>query len=224
MLAWGIMFLSIQLLKISFKINKLHLCKPLIRAIDSSNLKNDYSQALKVTYKYYVGRKAMFDSNFKPPKMFLSYAFDQCHRSSQRTKKMILICLLPVLLFQGHMPTHQLLRKYDLMQFDDVTKAVSEGNLLLLNEALSKHETFFIRCGIFLILIKYLLLLTHQLPLDAFLVALRMMQVEDMDVDEVQYILANLIYMGHIKGYISHQYQKCMVSKQNPFPPLSMVT
>lgn len=81
---------------------------------------------------------------------------------------------------QGHMPTHQLLRKYDLMQFADVTKAVrwaagpgdrkwhhvncgvhrclflvsSEGNLLLLNEALTKHETFFIRCGIFLILEK----------------------------------------------------------------------
>lgn len=47
------------------QINKLHLCKPLIRAIDSSNLKNDYSPAQKVTYKYYVGRKAMFDSDFK---------------------------------------------------------------------------------------------------------------------------------------------------------------
>lgn len=30
----------------------------------------------------------------------------------------------------------------------------SEGNLLLLNDALTKHETFFIRCGIFLILEK----------------------------------------------------------------------
>lgn len=30
----------------------------------------------------------------------------------------------------------------------------SEGNLLLLNEALAAHETFFIRCGIFLILEK----------------------------------------------------------------------
>lgn len=87
---------------------------------------------------------------------------------------------MSLLLSQGHMPTHQLLRKYDLMQFSDVTKAVrlafrsldrkwnsvtcslhrclflaySEGNLLLLNEALTKHETFFIRCGIFLILEK----------------------------------------------------------------------
>lgn len=29
-----------------------------------------------------------------------------------------------LLVFQGHMPTHQLLRKYDLMQFSDVTKGV----------------------------------------------------------------------------------------------------
>ncbi|KAM7365842.1 hypothetical protein PAMP_016741 [Pampus punctatissimus] len=151
---WGMMFLSNQLFKIYFKINKLHLCKPLIRAIDSSNLKNDYSPAQKVTYKYYVGRKAMFDSDFKPAEEFLSYSFHHCHRSSQKNKRMILIYLLPVKMLLGHMPTHQLLRKYDLMQFADVTKAVSEGNLLLLNEALSKHETFFIRCGIFLILEK----------------------------------------------------------------------
>eukprot|EP00061_Rhincodon_typus_P016434 g44651.t1 len=57
-------------------------------------------------------------------------------------------------LLWGHMPTIQLLRKYDLLQFSDVTKAVSEGNLLLLNDALAKHEAFFIRCGIFLILEK----------------------------------------------------------------------
>lgn len=42
---------------------------------------------------------------------------------------------------------------------------------------------------------RYHLLKTHQLPLDAFLVALKMMKVEDVDIDEVQCILANLIYM-----------------------------
>ncbi|XP_020820813.1 PCI domain-containing protein 2 isoform X4 [Phascolarctos cinereus] len=233
---WGMLFLVNQLFKIYFKINKLHLCKPLIRAIDSSNLKDDYSTAQRVTYKYYVGRKAMFDSDFKQAEEYLSFAFEHCHRSSQKNKRMILIYLLPVKMLLGHMPTVELLKKYHLMQFAEVTKAVSEGNLLLLNEALTKHETFFIRCGIFLILEKlkiityrnlfkkvYLLLKTHQLSLDAFLVALKFMQVEDVDIDEVQCILANLIYMGHIKGYISHQHQKLVVSKQNPFPPLSTV-
>lgn len=42
---------------------------------------------------------------------------------------------------------------------------------------------------------RYLLLRTHQLSLDAFLVALKFMQVDDVDIDEVQCILANLIYM-----------------------------
>ncbi|KAK7877796.1 hypothetical protein WMY93_031556 [Mugilogobius chulae] len=208
---WGMMFLSNQLFKIYFKINKLHLCKPLIRAIDSSNLRADFSPAQTVTYKYYVGRKAMFDSDFKLAEEYLSYSFDHCHRSSQKNKRMILIYLLPVKMLLGHMPTLQLLRKYDLMQFSDVTKGVREGNLLLLNEALNKHET-------------YLLLQTHQLPLEAFLVSLRMMKVEDVDLDEVQCVLANLIYMGHIKGYISHQHQKLVVSKQNPFPALSTLT
>ncbi|KAK0149613.1 PCI domain-containing protein 2 [Merluccius polli] len=234
---WGMLFLINQLFKIYFKINKLHLCKPLIRAIDSSNLKNDYSMAQRVTYKYYVGRKAMFDSDFKPAEECLSFSFQHCHRSSQKNKRMILIYLLPVKMLLGHMPTLQLLRKYDLMQFADVTKAVREGNLLLLNEALAKHETFFIRCGIFLILEKlkiityrnlfktvYQLLRSHQLPLEAFLVCLRMMKVDELDLDEVQCLLANLIYMGHIKGYISHQHQKLVVSKQNPFPPLSSVS
>ncbi|XP_026921069.1 PCI domain-containing protein 2 isoform X4 [Panthera pardus] len=233
---WGMLFLVNQLFKIYFKINKLHLCKPLIRAIDSSNLKDDYSTAQRVTFRYYVGRKAMFDSDFKQAEEYLSFAFEHCHRSSQKNKRMILIYLLPVKMLLGHMPTIELLRKYHLMQFAEVTKAVSEGNLLLLNEALTKHETFFIRCGIFLILEKlkiityrnlfkkvYLLLRTHQLSLDAFLVALKFMRVEDVDIDEVQCILANLIYMGHIKGYISHQHQKLVVSKQNPFPPLSTV-
>ncbi|KAK7805738.1 hypothetical protein U0070_010959 [Myodes glareolus] len=212
---WGMLFLVNQLFKIYFKINKLHLCKPLIRAIDSSNLKDDYSTAQRVTYKYYVGRKAMFDSDFKQAEEYLSFAFEHCHRSSQKNKRMILIYLLPV----------------KMLLVSD-----REGNLLLLNEALAKHETFFIRCGIFLILEKlkiityrnlfkkvYLLLKTHQLSLDAFLVALKFMHVEDVDIDEVQCILANLIYMGHIKGYISHQHQKLVVSKQNPFPPLSTV-
>ncbi|KAM3934242.1 PCI domain-containing protein 2 isoform 2-T2 [Leptodactylus fuscus] len=234
---WGMLFLVNQLFKIYFKISKLHLCKPLIRAIESSNFKEDYTISQRVTYKYYVGRKAMFDSDFKKAEEYLSFAFRNCLRSCQKNKRMILIYLLPVKMLLGHMPTLQLLRKYDLMQFAEVTKAVCEGNLLLLTDALTKHETFFNRCGIFLILEKlriityrnlfkkvYLLLRTHQLSLDAFLVALKFMKVEDVDIDEVNCIIANLIYMGHIKGYISHQHQKLVVSRQNPFPPLSTIS
>ena len=56
-------------------------------------------------------------------------------------------------------------------------------------------------------------------PLQAFRIALHYMGETDMDIDEVHCIIANLIYEGYIKGYISLQHQKLIISKQNPFPP-----
>jgi hypothetical protein len=41
-----------------------------------------------------------------------------------------------------------------------------------------------------------------------------------MDLDELECILANLIFQGSIKGYIAHK--KCVIfSKTDPFPPPS---
>ena len=62
---------------------------------------------------------------------------------------------------------------------------------------------------------------THQVPIDAFTIALKMMDVEDITKDETECIIANLIYEGRIKGYISHQHQKLVVSKANAFPALA---
>jgi len=54
-----------HLFKIYFTINRLQLCKPLIRAIEQQSLKDRFPLHQMITYKYYVGRKAMFDSEFK---------------------------------------------------------------------------------------------------------------------------------------------------------------
>ena len=134
----------------------------------------------------------------------------------------------------GQMPKQSLLQKYDLKQFSGVMEAVKEGNLCNLNEALEKNEKTFIKWGIFLILEKLkiityrnlfkkvsLLMQSHQISVEAFTTALKMMKVEDVDNDETSCILANLIYQGRIKGYLSYQHNKLVVSKQNAFPPLS---
>jgi len=57
-----------QLFKIYFRINRLQLCKPLIRAIESQPIRDKFPVHQMVTYKYYVGRKAMFDSEFREGK------------------------------------------------------------------------------------------------------------------------------------------------------------
>ena len=39
-----------------------------------------------------------------------------------------------------------------------------------------------------------------------------------MDRDEVECILANLIYKGLVRGYISHEKATLVLSKKEPFP------
>ena len=194
-----------------------------------------YPKSQLVTYKYYVGRKHMFDYNYREAEEYLSYAFEHCHKSSLANKRQILTYLIPVKMLLGHMPTLGVLQKYDLMQFQDVVQAVKQGNLLKLNEALEANEKFFIKAGIYLILEKLkiityrnlfkkaaVLMKTHQIPVEAFFIALKMMKIEDIDHEETQCIIANLIYEGKIKGYISHQHQKVVVSKKDAFPPLAV--
>jgi len=79
-----------QLFKIYFKLNKLHLTKPLIRAVDSSPLRDKFSKAQLVTYRYYVGRKYMFDNSFKEAEEYLQYAFETCDRDVRENKRSIL--------------------------------------------------------------------------------------------------------------------------------------
>ena len=71
-------------------------------------------------------------------------------------------------------------------------EAVKEGHLANLNSALEKHEKVFIKWGIFLILEKLkmityrnlfkrvtLVLKNHQISIQSFTAALKLMEVED---------------------------------------------
>lgn len=230
----GMLYLANQLLKVYFRINKLHLCKPLIRAIDSSSLWYQFPLAQQITYRYFVGRKAMFDSEYQAANEYLSFAFENCHKKSHKNKRLILTYLVPVKMLLGYMPTKQLLEKYNLLQFWDLVSVVKNGDLRGIDSVMEKHEKFFISAGIYLIVEKlkitayrnlfrkvFLVENTHQIDIASFQAALQVMGEKDVDTDETQCIVANLIYQGKIKGYISYQHKKVVVSKQTAFPPLS---
>lgn len=136
----------------------------------------------------------------------------------------------------GYMPKRNLLEKYNLMEFEELMEAVKRGDLCNLEKVMEKHELFFIGAGIYLIVEKlkiiayrnlfkkvYLVLNIHQIPIQDLLSAFEMQGINDVDMDEVECIVANLIFEGKIKGYISHQHKKLVISKQNPFPRLSTI-
>ncbi len=70
-----------------------------------------YPLAQQVTYKFYVGRKSMFDNDFPSAEANLSYAFEHCHKDSKANKRSILIYLIPVKMLLGHMPSESVLYK-----------------------------------------------------------------------------------------------------------------
>jgi len=233
---WGMMFLVNQLFKIYFKIGNLHLCKPLIRAIDSSTNKDEFPLAQQVTYKYYVGRKAMFDSNYVQADEHLSFAYENCHKQKRNNLRSILIFLVPVKMLLGKLPPLQLLEDHNLHQFADVSIALKNGNLKALNAALTKHEKFFIHTGTYLIIEKlksiafrtlfrkvHLILGSYQIPLKKLVSVLETQGIDDIDIEETECIAAGLIFSGKIRGYISHQHKTMVVSKVNAFPSVSSI-
>jgi len=72
-----------------------------------------YPKSQQVTYKYYVGRKHLFDNDFQTAEKYLTFAFEHCHKKCQGNKRAILIYLIPVKMLLGQMPTLWMLQKYD---------------------------------------------------------------------------------------------------------------
>lgn len=90
----------------------------------------------------------------------------------------------------------------------------------------------------FFLNLRALLVGETRVPLSAFMCAIQMQELDDIDEDEIECIVATLIaevklsrvhknmvfFKKKIKGYISHGHQILVLSKQQPFPPLSSIT
>mmetsp|Transcript_21085 Transcript_21085/g.52427 ORF Transcript_21085/g.52427 Transcript_21085/m.52427 type:complete len:402 (-) Transcript_21085:144-1349(-) len=235
------LFLVIMLFKIYFKLNTLHLCKNLIAAVNLPAFPafDSFPMAQKVTYSYYVGRLAVFDDDYTRAEQNLNYAFEHCSARHPHNKKLVLRYLVPVKLILGKCPTRRLLDKYALDEYKDVVEAVKRGNVRALNDALQHFQVVFIMQGTFLVLEKlrnivYRTLFmkvaafsaehnpskANQVSLTLFLDALVWCGC-DSEIDEVECIVANLIFRRFIKGYISHKSRVVVLAKTGAFPPLN---
>jgi len=231
----GMIYVINQLFKAYFRINKLHLCKPLIRALDNANIFDQCSLAQRVTYNYYLGVKTLFDLRIVEAEKLLDFVFANCHPKSKNNIRLTLIFLIPIKMLLGRMPSKELLEKYDLLQFNDIKKALISGRVGDLDNAIETHSDFLWRYGIYLIierlrpitlrnLLKRVAKLadSHLVDLNMILNAVRMVQPEEeVKIEEVHCLLSNLIYEGKVKGYLSIAHQKLVLSKTNPFPPIA---
>ncbi|XP_045783743.1 PCI domain-containing protein 2 homolog [Maniola jurtina] len=229
----AMLYLAIQLFKVYFRLNKIHLHEPLAKAIHDTGyeLWEKFPLKQKITYKYFLGRIAMFSLKNRLADELLSYVFDACHGKTQ--KKLVLTYLIPVKMMLGYMPNVHLLGKYDLLQYLGLMVVIKDGDLKGFNEVMEEHESFFISAGIYFIVEQlkviafrnlfrkvYLARNDSEIAFIDLLAALRMKGHDYVNSDEVISILANLISERKLRGWMSYKLKKLFVCEHDPFPQL----
>ena len=230
-----------QLMKIYFKLNLLKLAQPLIRPVEASAGKALESNSVfpvgdVVSYRFFVGRLRMFEDRYEEAEAHLAYAFAHCRTTSRSNKRAILEFLLPVRLRSGRFPHPKLLEKHGLASMLPLVQAVKVGDLRTFNSELKRHQRALVKKGTFLLLEQSKILVYRNLFKKVFLVNEKQTQVklqlferalqclgEPTDLAEVECVVANLIYRGYVKGYISHQKAVLVVSKKDPFPTAAVM-
>ncbi|KAH7679514.1 Transcription-associated recombination protein - Thp1p protein [Dioscorea alata] len=237
----GALYVTCQLFKIYFKLGTVHLCRSVIRSIETARIFEfeEFPVRDKVTYMYYTGRLEVFNENFVAADEKLMYALMHCNPQRTANMRMILKYLIPVKLSIGILPKMWLLEKYNLIEYKDIVKALKMGDLRLLRHALVEHEERFLKSGVYLVLEKLELQVyqrlikkihiiqkqkdpakAHQVKLETIVKALKWLDL-DMDIDEVECIVSILIYKNLMKGYFAHKSKVVVLRKQDPFPKLN---
>jgi len=226
----GVLAIVNELFSMYFRINNLKGCKNIIALVKSKGLQEKGTLAAMTTYRYYIGRLNLYEDNLESAETHLDYAFQHCHKNSVNNKRRILKYLVPIKVYRGRLPTTLLLEKYGLEEFKPIVKGIRKGDLRTFQDGLIQFQDNFIRQGTYLLLEKcktvcyrnllkrvHKIIGNHQMPLNDITNAYKWLGMP-IDLDEIECILANLIYQGYIRGYLSHGKRILVVSKRDPFP------
>lgn len=229
-------------IKIYFRLSTLRLCKNLIRTVESKQFApfDSFPASQRVTYRFYLGRLAVFDEQYEEAEAALTYALRHCHRGAKSNKAHILKYLIPVGMLLGRLPSTALSQQYPevLAQYQSIIQAMRTGDLGMFTSTMTAKQTEFIRDGTYLLFEKLQGAVLRRLlrrvwalhavedPAKAAQIPLGWVQDAlsglgcDMDMDEIECVAANLIARKYVKGYISHKAKVMVVAKTDPFPPL----
>lgn len=181
-----------------------------------------FPKAHQVTYKYYVGVIAFLDENYAEAQTQLIDAWQMCHKDATRNQELILTYLIPCRLLTAHiLPSQTLLMEFPNLQklFLPLANCIKKGDLSGFDAALLAGENDFVKRRIYLTLergrdialrnlLRRVFLAGEMVeyatgapaarraivPIAEFGAAISIGSREQMDNDEVECLIANLIY------------------------------
>lgn len=228
------------LFRIYFKLKQQNLCKNILRAVKAADMPSleQFPKSDRVTFRYYLGRLYFLEEDYAKAEVELDLAFKECTKKSRKNKELILQTLLPVKLMRGILPTKASFNEFKKTReiYGDLATAIKKGDVKSFNVALANSESLLIRQGTYFaiekaesiairqLFRKVFIVLGHntRIPIQTFKTALEVEGLK-VDIEEAEWMLANMIYKGYMKGYLSHEKMFLVLSKDNPFPPVSLV-
>ncbi|KAL0410515.1 UNVERIFIED_CONTAM: Enhanced ethylene response protein 5 [Sesamum latifolium] len=201
----GALYVTCQLFKVYFKLGTVHLCRSVIRSIETARIFDfeEFPVRDKVTYmmilKYLIPVKLSIGIL---PRQLLLDKFNLNEYSD-----------VVLALKRGDL---RLLR-HALQEHED--RFLRSGVYLVLEK---------LELQVYQRLVKKIYIMqkqkdpnkAHQIKLDVIVKALKWLEI-DMDLDEVECIMSILIYRNLMKGYFAHKSKVVVLSKQDPFPKLN---
>ncbi|KZT29377.1 hypothetical protein NEOLEDRAFT_1128102 [Neolentinus lepideus HHB14362 ss-1] len=236
---WGIYYVVGLVLKTYFRVKRISLAKPILRALQANSdipPLSSYPRSHQVTYRYYVGMLHFLDEDYAQAEQELTIAFYHCHTEAHNNQERILTYLIPLRILRGHLPSKELMERFPALDdlYAQFIEAIRTGDIKVYDEALDKWERRLTELNLYLNLEKGRELCIRglfrrvwvasqkgtRIPISMFHCAL---QISGIDViqEEAECLLANMIYKGFMRGYISHEKQMVVLANTNAFPRLA---
>jgi hypothetical protein len=149
-------------IKIYFRLNTLRLCRNLTRTVSSRQFPplGSFPASQVVTYRFYVGRLAVFDEDYKEAEASLSFALRNCPPSAQRNRERVLKYLVPVQMLLGRLPSAKLLAASGgggaVGRYSIFVSAMRHGDVAGFERAMEEGQFAFIQeVGFFFLIIIF---------------------------------------------------------------------
>lgn len=236
---WGIYYVVGLVLKSYFRVRRISLSKNVLRALEVNQdipLLQEYPRAHQVTYRYYLGMLSFLNEDYAKSEQELTFAFYNCHLEARNNQERILTYLIPLRILRGHLPTTDLLKRFPVLDelYSPFISAIRKGDIQSFDAALDKSERRLVDLNIWLTLEKAREICirglfrrvwvvsekTNRISVAMFYSSLRVSGME-VSSEEAECLVANMIYKGYMRGYISHEKQMVVLANTNAFPRLA---
>ncbi|KAI6127354.1 hypothetical protein EDD16DRAFT_1690586 [Pisolithus croceorrhizus] len=235
---WGIYYVVGLIMKCYFRVRRINLSKNILRALEANPDMpplSAYPRSHQVTYRYYLGMLSFLNEDYAKAEQELTLAFYHCHIDAHRNQERILTCLIPLRILRGHLPSAELMQRFPVLNelFSPFFAAIRTGDISAYDAALERWEHRLVELNLWITIEKARELCIRglfrrvwvatdrstRIPISMFHCSLRL-SGNDVSVEEAECFVANMIYKGYMRGYISHEKQMVVLANANAFPRL----